>query len=483
MVFSCCIYNIGSAQSISFNEYRKQKQAEFQQYKEQSQADFDRYRKQCNEEFKVFLSQKWKELNIQKGILPPEMPKPFVPHPDDNTPTKPVRSKQFLIEKIVMPTPVPKPIPPILISPPQEVVPKKEYLKVNFYGIDIYIRRANLDHIELNTNNPTDISSAWEKISQMVIDPLIYDCQKVRNDYKFCDWAYYQFLKQVSKSLFNGDKSNINMLFVGYVLAHSNMDFRFVRCENHLLLAFPCNNKVYRTLHFKLNGINYYLAEAANITNAYIMPHSFGKKAIPFNLNISRAMILPADTKTKVRTLRAKGYPLLKITVSSSLALMNFYNDYPRVDWDLYANTDLEIGTAKNVLEVFNRAIKGKNEKDAINMILNFVQTAFTYGYDDEIWGQDRPFFPDETLNYPYSDCEDRAILFSYLVRKLTKLDVVLLHYPNHLATAVKFNIPLQGDYVMIDGVKYLVCDPTGYKPIGNAYEQFKHIAAEVIKL
>ena len=41
---------------------------------------------------------------------------------------------------------------------------------------------------------------------------------------------------------------------------------------------------------------------------------------------------------------------------------------------------------------------------------------------------------------YPYCDCEDRSVLYSYLVRNLLKLDVVLLDYPNHIATAVCFN-------------------------------------------
>ena len=107
----------------------------------------------------------------------------------------------------------------------------------------------------------------------------------------------------------------------------------------------------------------------------------------------------------------------------------------------------------------------------------------FTYGYDDEIWGEDRPFFADETLFYPYSDCEDRAILFSQLIQRFTGLDVVLLHYPNHLATAVRFTRDFPGDYVMVDGYKYMVCDPTGYKPIGNAYDEFKNVKAKVIKL
>ena len=88
---------------------------------------------------------------------------------------------------------------------------------------------------------------------------------------------------------------------------------------------------------------------------------------------------------------------------------------------------------------------------------MNFVQTAFVYEYDDKVWGTDRSFFADECLYYPYCDCEDRSILFSRLVRDLLGLDVVLIYYPGHLATAVKFSSEVSGDYITYDGARYTI--------------------------
>jgi hypothetical protein len=62
---------------------------------------------------------------------------------------------------------------------------------------------------------------------------------------------------------------------------------------------------------------------------------------------------------------------------------------------------------------VLRNVIQGKSEQEAANMLINFVQTAFVYDYDNKIWGGYRPFFADETVYYPFSDCEDRSILFS----------------------------------------------------------------------
>lgn len=90
--------------------------------------------------------------------------------------------------------------------------------------------------------------------------------------------------------------------------------------------------------------------------------------------------------------------------------------------------------------------------------------------------------FADETLFYPYSDCEDRAILYSILVRDLLDLDVVLLHYPGHLATAVCFGTELTGDHLTIGDRRYTVCDPTYiHADVGQAMPKFKKIPAEVI--
>ena len=112
------------------------------------------------------------------------------------------------------------------------------------------------------------------------------------------------------------------------------------------------------------------------------------------------------------------------------------------------------------------------------------MQTAFVYEYDDKVWGHDRALFAEETLFYPYCDCEDRAILFSRLVRDLLGLDVLLVFYPGHLATAVAFNSPMEGDYIDFDGKRFTICDPTYIgAPIGVTMPDMDNKTAKVIAL
>ena len=127
----------------------------------------------------------------------------------------------------------------------------------------------------------------------------------------------------------------------------------------------------------------------------------------------------------------------------------------------------------------------GKTQEDAANMLINFVQTAFEYKTDDDYWGYERSFFPEETLFYQFSDCEDRAILFTRLIRDLLGLDAILLYYPGHIAAAVEFSEDIPGDYLILDGGRrFLVCDPTYINAtIGMTMPGMDNASAVVIRL
>lgn len=128
--------------------------------------------------------------------------------------------------------------------------------------------------------------------------------------------------------------------------------------------------------------------------------------------------------------------------------------------------------------------ISGMDKKEAAERLLNFVQTAFVYEYDDKVWGCDRAFFAEETLYYPYCDCEDRSILFSRLVRDLLGLDVILVYYPGHLATAVCFDGDVNGDYIMLNDKRFIVCDPTYIgAPVGRTMPNMDNKGARIILL
>lgn len=481
LLYSLC-WGLGIyAQSGNFEKHLGQQRKEFEAYRRERRSEFEEYRRKRNKEFADYLEKRWKEVEVHRGLVAPTIPKPFVPKPDEEKPDVKPAPEEFPIERVTPAPPVVPYVKPVKIDTPVEPVQDRR-LDVPFYGSHYKIRMAEQCRISLSDVNPAGIAAGWRQIAVDESDPLVYDCQHIREQLQLCDYTYYLFVKQVATSALGTQKSNEAVLLTGYILAQSGIDFRFALHGRCLELALAFDVTVYRTSYYSIGKRRYYLMDCEHIDRIQIVQDAYSQDAGVCRLAFSTPMRLPLIA-AEARPLISRKYPDMRVHVATNKSLMEAYSKYPKVDWAIYANTPMDETTANKILPAFGNAIDGKSEEEAADMILNFVQTAFTYGYDDEIWGEDRPFFADETLFYPYSDCEDRAILFSQLIQRFTGLDVVLLHYPNHLATAVRFTRDFPGDYVMVDGYKYMVCDPTGYKPIGNAYDEFKNVKAKVIKL
>ena len=161
----------------------------------------------------------------------------------------------------------------------------------------------------------------------------------------------------------------------------------------------------------------------------------------------------------------------------------------------MYANTPLEKGIADQLYPQMKAKLEGRSQLDAVSQLLwwvqgtlwsaeNPIENCMLYRYDEEVWGYDRAFFGEETLFYPYCDCEDRSILLSHLVRDLVGLDVVLVYYPGHLAMAVNFTDNVEGDCIMYDNRKFVVCDPTYIgADVGETMPNMKGLKTTVILL
>jgi hypothetical protein len=68
------------------------------------------------------------------------------------------------------------------------------------------------------------------------------------------------------------------------------------------------------------------------------------------------------------------------------------------------------------------------------------------------------------------------------LVRELLGLEVIGLDYPGHIATAVKFNNEVPGNYVVVGGRNYVICDPTYLNAgVGLGMPRFKGVDPTVI--
>lgn len=164
--------------------------------------------------------------------------------------------------------------------------------------------------------------------------------------------------------------------------------------------------------------------------------------------------------------------------------LVGFFKYYPQTNIKVYFEALTSAETEYALIKSLKPIIENKTEAEAVNILLRFVQKAFKYKTDDVQFGREKYLLMEETLYYPYSDCEDRSIFFAYLVKKLVGLDVVGLDYPGHIATAVKFSNNFSGDYIVRNNKKYMVCDPTYINSkLGMAMPKFKKLKPKIVRI
>lgn len=512
----CLASSTASAQS--FEEYKRQQQAKFNSYAQKKAEEFRAYRDRVNAEYADYMRKAWTREEAQPAKpLPkrPEPPKPVVretidipqfdaiPIGDVIKPLVPdFKKPQPIIpldelERLVITAPKvsnddikpqdgirPKDEADPVTKPQEEKNPeeKHEGFAFQWCGQTWRVPLEKQHQFRLRSTKEGDVADAWKTLSEAKYAGIVAACMKIRDSYQLPDWGYLQFLKAMADAFLPGMKNEARLLDM-FILSQSGYQVRIARSNEQLHLLVPSNGEIYEYTYLTIGGRKYYVTDkASGRASFYVYERDFPREQ-PFTWQISKLPLLSAESTT--RTLKAQRFPEVEATVNVNKGLVELMSQYPRCNnCNYYALASLSERAKKGLYPALRQKIEGKNKLAAVDILLDFVQTAFKYQTDEQQFGKERPLFGDETLYYPYCDCEDRSILFSILVRELVGLDVVLLNYPQHLATAVCFNDDVQGDYMMIEGKRYVVCDPTFIgSHVGEAMPQFKKTKATVIRL
>lgn len=469
-----CCFSLANGQILSDKYFA---------FKKDVQESYSSFREECNQKYAEFLLTSW---DWYEG----KAPKPF-PKDDNPVPPQPYKEDKKANPVVIKPidvspieeTPQPKPIEPIK----EQSTPAEKYFSFDFYGNKCKVRMPDLANIKIADCSPKSISNGWERLSSPEMNNTIRDCLETRIRYNLCDWAYLLFLDELSRG-YSPDRNSATLL-MAFLYCQSSYQMRLAVNHSNLMMLYGSKHQIYDKGYFSIDGLNFYPYGVPSNSISICNVAFEGEK--PMSLLISSEQILGGDMSIQ-REIKSERFSDLIVMSSVPENLIGFYNHYPTsvldgnplTRWAMYANTPLAQKTKDSIYPSLKTAIADISPEVAVNKLLNWVQTGFVYEYDDKVWGHDRAFFAEESLYYPYCDCEDRSILFSRLIRDLLDLDVALIYYPGHLATAVCFNQEVAGDAMIIGGRKFIVCDPTYIgAPVGAQMPDLEYGKAQAIVL
>ena len=452
--------------------------SDYQAFRKGVLDSYGSFRKTVLEDYAKYLQEVWEEYEQFRGIKRDKDPKPVTVPKADVKPqyVTPVQSVPE-VNPTVQPAPTYNPIPVKPIAP--STLPNMAF---PFYGMklsSVLCHVQTVDGFEHQT-----LAKAWDAYQQdRVMKDVVCSLQSLAMAYGLNDWFTFELVRNYTEATCKNPASKT--VLQHFLLVNMGYDVRLASCGNQLLLLVPFNQQVYERSYLVIDGKKYYTfyndsTSKFQNTGVYTcrLPNEVGKGR---NMDLTiRGRIL--EIKTGV----AHGFSMSdgKISVKGSVdtGTMEAIRRYPQMDIPFYAMSTIDSNFHQSLLAQVKDQIQGCSERDAVDRILHFVQYAFDYATDGEQHGYEKPYFIEENFYYPKNDCEDRAILFAFLVRNLLGLDVHLVHYPGHECAAVNFSTSqMNGDGYMYKGKAFYICDPTYIgASIGQCMPDYRNVKPTV---
>lgn len=444
----------------------------FEDFKRTQNNSFAKYRDEKDVAFNNYLKSQWQEYTAKesKPLYERQKPKSVTP-----TLQKKIKSVGPRVN-VKLPTIAPRPSPKPLENVPVVVV-KQNAKDVNllFFGQNIGL---NIDEkfkdAKFYPQNQTGIANFFDVMASSDYEATIRDIKTISKNLALNDWGVYLLVNSVSESLFlNHDDRK---LFSWFIFNKLGFEVKAGLGGKHIVLMHYSEKIIYSTPTYSFNKKKFYVisnyAKGSSSDKVYTYSQSYPDANKALDLELNTLPNFEKNTQSKTVSFEQFGVEY-KASYRYDRNLIDFMATYPQADYETYFNSPMSKETYQDVAKDLKRYIDAKKASVAINFVLNFVQKAFKYERDQAQFGREKVMFANETLFYNKSDCEDRAILFSYLVKELFGVGVIGVKYKDHMATALY--IPLAGDSVKAGQRKFVIADPTYINAnIGQSMPQYK---------
>ncbi len=332
-----------------------------------------------------------------------------------------------------------------------------------------------------------EMQDAWDRLKNspyhLLIKQLRYQAYHLQLD----DWGYCLLVHETAKK-FSPYDLNYQKLFEAFVLSYSGYVVRLSKGNGRLYLLLPSRQLLYGASKLMIQNHRFYaidlgeqLPEVQQATAVRLPYPTSAYRAIDFH---SKDLPnLPLSPIRRNFSFTYDGYTY-QLDVTLNKNILDYCQTIPFTKAYIRFSTPLSISARNSLIPPLTELVEGMSDQEAVNLLLRFVQEAFEYETDSSQFGGEKYLFPEETLFAPASDCEDRSILFSYLVQEVLGLETIGLQFPGHMTTGVKFEeTGTFGTYMNYNGGKYYICDPTVHDAtFGRNLPELNDQKAKIIK-
>ncbi len=445
----------------SFEDFKRTQSESFKKYKDERDSAFNNYLK---EEFKAY------KASITPNLY--EEPKPKTIPQAPKKESKGVGPKVHLdIQKIkTQPTNTP---------PVQQQKVQKYDKYIDFFGSKIGFNvSSGIEKARYYPYNQKGIVNFFDTAASSEYKELLLRIQTLCKEMNLNDWGVYLLVNKIALNISqNSDDAKLLSWFLFNKLGYA---VKVGIASKHIVLLHYSKKIIYATPNYTFGKKRYYVIAnyaKGRVGRLYSYKHDYPDATKPLDLALRSLPIFASDTqKRDLKFLQDNQEYSIDFEYNKNL--IDFMATYPQADYATYFNAPLEDETYRTLAQSLKHYVDSKHISEAMNFVLHFVQKAFVYERDDEQFGREKVMFAEETLYYKKSDCEDRAVLYAYLMKELFGISVIGVKYKDHMATALY--VPMDGDTIKENGKKFVIADPTYINAsIGQSMPKYRSIRPE----
>lgn len=439
----------------------------FEDFKHTQTESFQKYKDERDNEFAKYLKSEWNAYTAEqserlyKDSKPKEIPSATSKKIKSVGPVVTISIKDIKIEGM---------------QEEDKAQEAQKDINFNFYGTKLgFNMPRGMQEAKFYPLNQKGISNFFSAAANTEYESLIQNINKVRESMNLNDWATYLLVLKISDTIFsNQDESKLLSWFIFNKLGFA---VKVGFSDKHVELIYYSKKIIYSTPSYTLGKNKFYVLSKyakGGMGKFYTYEQNYPDSEMGLDLSLDIIPTFASDIKTKTLSFKDYGKEY-SIPFEYNQNLVDFMATYPQADYEVFFNAPVDSKTYAGVALALKNYIDGMKASDAINFVLHFVQNSFEYETDYQQFGREKVMFAEETLVHDKSDCEDRAILFAYLVKKLFNIGVVGVKYKDHMATALA--IPMIGDSVKKGSRKLVIADPTYVNSsIGQSMPKYKSI-------
>ena len=356
------------------------------------------------------------------------------------------------------------------VNAQQQIDDAKSISHVVYFGDTIKFARPTTVYTPADID-ADKIRAFYNTVSKEDYTDITKTLLKYRTENQLDDWLFYQLIRRVAQ-IISPKSNNYNnyTLYKWYLLVKCGYDAKLAFVNNKLLFYVQSNDNIYDIPLFKIGGKQYVCLNIHDFDKIDFEKEKLEKVDID-NINASNVFSykinkIPDFKEPIVATkelvfLYKNAERRYNVTLDYNTGVA--FKNYPSVDFESYFNIPLSKPAYTSLIPQLKKTLAKMTKLEGISYLMYFTRNAFMFETDQINFGIEKRLSPELTLMNEFSDCDDRAALFYYLVKEVYDLPMIILVFPAHVAVAVAFEKPV-GFAINYNGKKYSVCEPTPQK-------------------